>query len=60
MRKKIKFIIKTIESSLIIENITGFDELINIDRVVASEWIMSANIISCGQDNVVETVFRLI
>ena len=55
--KKNKFSVKTIKSSLILENIIGFDGLINIDRVVGSEWIMPANVISCGED-VVETVFR--
>ena len=31
--KKNKFSVKTIKSSLILENIIGFDGLINIDRV---------------------------
>ena len=35
--KKNKFSVRTIKSSLILENIIGFDGLINIDRVVASE-----------------------
>ena len=34
------------------------DSLINVDRVVASKGIMSASVISCGQDNVLETAFR--
>ena len=35
--EKKKINVKTIKSSLILENITRFDELINIDRVIASE-----------------------
>ena len=55
MRKTFKFTVKTIESSLILENILGFDGLIDI---IQGSGVWMNNI--SKQDNVVETVFRCV
>ena len=47
-RKILKFGVKSIETGLSTENIMELEGLINVDQVVASEGIMSANAIFCG------------
>ena len=55
MRKTFKFSVKTIESSLILENIIGFDGLIGI---IQGSGVWMNNI--SKQNNVVKTVFRCV
>ena len=48
MRKTLKFGANIIENDFLFENILELEELINVDRLVASEVIMSANVNFCG------------